>query len=142
MSRRVRAVLESHWERTGKPQEGWVFVAPTKSGHIEPSSLKKQHARTFAILNAEAKKNGEAEVKPWVLYSFRHTFLTRLGESGCDTWTLAKVAGHSSIAMSSRYVHPSTDRVLDAVYNLDGHKNGHNDERQLPQGQFESAANS
>ncbi len=42
----------------------------------------------------------------WVLYAFRHTFLTRLGESGCDAWTLARIAGHSSIAISSRYVHP------------------------------------
>jgi hypothetical protein len=24
------------------------------------------------------------------LYSLRHTFLTRLGESGCDAWTLAR----------------------------------------------------
>jgi hypothetical protein len=23
----------------------------------------------------------------------RHTFLTRLGESGCDAWTLMRVAG-------------------------------------------------
>jgi integrase len=102
--------------------------------HIEPSNLKKQHARTFAIMNAETKKNQQPEVKPWVLYAFRHTFLTRLGESGCDTWTLARVAGHSSIAMSSRYLHPSTDRVLDMVYNLGGHKTGHTGERQLPEG--------
>ena len=34
----------------------------------------------------------------------RHTFLTRLGESGCDAWSLARIAGHSNIRMSSRYV--------------------------------------
>ena len=34
----------------------------------------------------------------------RHTLLTRLGESGCDIWTLARIAGHNSIAISSRYV--------------------------------------
>jgi hypothetical protein len=31
-----------------------------------------------------------------------HTFLTRLGESGCDAWTLARIAAHRSIAISSR----------------------------------------
>jgi integrase len=41
-----------------------------------------------------------------VLYSLRHTFLTRLGQSGCDAWTLARIAGHSSVAMSSRYCSP------------------------------------
>ncbi len=35
-------------------------------------------------------------MRPFVLYSLRHTFLTRLGESGCDVWTLARIAGHSS----------------------------------------------
>ena len=92
-------------------------------------------------MNAEAKKNQLPDVKPWVLYAFRHTFLTRLGESGCDTWTLARVAGHSSIAMSSRYVHPSADRILDVVYNLGGHKSGHIGEKQLSDGQSELFAN-
>ena len=57
----------------------------------------------------------------------RHTFLTRLGASGCDVWTLARIAGHSSIAISARYVHPSEDAVLSAVQKLSGHKSGHND---------------
>jgi hypothetical protein len=55
-----------------------------------------------------------------VLYTLRHTFLTRLGESGCDVWTLARIAGHSSVAMSSRYVHPSEDAVLGAFQRLNG----------------------
>jgi integrase len=61
-----------------------------------------------------------------VLYSLRHTFLTRLGQSGCDAWTLARIAGHSSVAMSTRYVHPSDDAVFTAVERLGGHKIGHN----------------
>jgi len=52
-------------------------------------------------------------------------FLTRLGALGCDVWTLARIAGHSSIAMSYRYVHPSEDSVLDAMEMLGGHKTGH-----------------
>jgi len=53
------------------------------------------------------------------------TFLTRLGESGCDAWTLARTAGHSSITISSRYVHPSEDAVVSATSRLGGHKTGH-----------------
>jgi len=62
------------------------------------------------------------------LYSFRHTFLTRLGEAGCDAWTLARIAGHSSVAISSRYVHPSEDAVLAAMSRLGGHNSGHSAE--------------
>lgn len=114
---RVRALLEMRWEAAGRPAEGWIWPAPTRSGHVEPSSIKKQHARALSL----------SGVRPFVLYSLRHTFLTRLGESGCDAWTLARIAGHSSIAMSSRYVHPSEDAVLTALEKLGRHKIGHNE---------------
>ena len=115
MSLRVRSVLEGRWIVLGRPRDGWIWPAPTKTGHIDHSSLKKQHTRAVKL----------SAVRPFVLYSLRHTFLTRLGESGCDAWTLAKVAGHSSVAISSRYVHPSEDAVLAAISRLGGHSSGH-----------------
>lgn len=117
MTPRVRNILETRWEGAGKPGEGWVWAASTRSGHLEGSSLKKQHANALKL----------SGVRPFVLYSLRHTFLTRLGESGCDAWTLARIAGHSSIAMSTRYVHPSEDAVLNAMSRLGGHNSGHNE---------------
>jgi integrase len=116
MTPRVRNTLESRWNAIGKPSEGWVWPAPTKSGHLEPSSLKKQHARAIKL----------SKVRPFVLYSLRHTFLTRLGESGCDPWTLARIAGHSNISISMRYVHASGDAVLNAMGRLHGSAGGHN----------------
>lgn len=116
---RVRNILEDCWMEAGKPDEGWVWPAPTKSGHIEPSSLKKQHARAFKAIAEQARKNHDKPLRPFVLYSLRHTFLTRLGESGCNVWTLARIAGHSSIAISARYVHPSEDAVLNALSHMD-----------------------
>jgi integrase len=68
---------------------------------------------------------GLSKVRPFVLHSLRHTFLTRLGQSGCDVWTLACFAGYSSIAISARYVHPSEDAVLEATERLGGHNSGH-----------------
>jgi integrase len=118
MTSRVRTILESRWERAGKPADGWVWTAPTRSGHIESSSLKKQHQKALQL----------SGVRPFVLYSLRHTFLTRLGESGCDAWTLARIAGHSSIGISARYVHPSENAVLEAISRLGGHKIGHTNE--------------
>jgi len=118
MTPRVRALLEVRWVAAGKPLEGWVWPAPAKSEHLEPSSLKKQHARALK----------ESRVRPFVLYSLRHTFLTRLGASGCDVWTLARIAGHSSVAISARYVHPSEEAVLSAVERLGGHRIGHSTE--------------
>jgi integrase len=130
MSPRVRSVLEQRWVATGRPSEGWIWPAPTKTGHIDHSSLKKQHTKTMKL----------SGVRPFVLYSLRHTFLTRLGESGCDAWTLARVAGHSSVAISGRYVHPSEDLVLAAMSRLGGHNSGHSAENAIPNSREGNAA--
>ena len=45
---------------------------------------------------------------------------------------LARIAGHSSIAISSRYVHPSEDAVLSAISRLGGHTSGHTGNSQSP----------
>ena len=107
------------------------MASSDKSGHVDHSTLKKKHALTFRNANAAIRERNqrehtqEEELIPWVLYSFRHTFLTRLGQSGCDAWTLARIAGHSSIGISSRYVHPSLDAVSDAMSRLSGHNIRH-----------------
>ena len=115
---RVRIILESQWKTVGKPREGRVWSAPTRSGHVESSSLKKQHKKAQRL----------SKVPPFVLCSLRHTCLTRLGESGCDAWTLARIAGHTSVGISSRYVHPSHDAVLSAMEALGGHNFRHTQE--------------
>src|SRR5262249_2018459 len=116
-------VLELRWEDAEKPSEGWVWPANTASGHMEHDTLRVQHQKALK----------DSKVSPFVIYSFRHTFLTRLGESGCDAWTLARIAGHSNIAISQRYVHPSEDAVLSAMSRLGGHKTGHTEKPALPE---------
>ena len=51
------------------------------------------------------------------IYDLRHSLLTRLGESGADAFTIMKTAGHSSIVMSQRYVHPTPERRETALAN-------------------------
>ena len=102
ISPRVRSILEMR--RTGGTSE-WVFPAPTKSGHIESSSLKKQHAEA-------GKASG---VVPFVLYTFRHTCITR-----------CVLAGHTDMNTTKRYVHPSDEDILEAMERVrGGHKYGH-----------------
>ena len=83
-----------------------------------------------------------SKIRPFEVYSIRHTFLTRLGESGCDVWTLARVAGHSNISISQRYVHPSEDAVLNALSRLSGHNSGHSAEKAITEGSLELLLNS
>lgn len=108
MTPRVRTVLETRRVEATRPEEGWVFPSATKSGHVEPSTLRGHHKNAVRL----------SGVRPFVLYTLRHTFLTRLGQSGCDVWTLCRIAGHSTISISARYVHPSEDTVLNAMARL------------------------
>ena len=127
MSKRVRHILETRWQLQGQPESGWTWPAPTASGHIEASSLKKGHSKALR----------DSKVRHFTMYALRHSFLTMLGASGkVDVWRLAQIAGHSSIAMSMRYVHPQGDAVLDAMDVLSGHEFGQgqkteNEEKQL-----------
>ena len=101
-SKRVAAILKLRQD--AGPAAEWVFPAETQSGHIEPSSVRGQHARACEI----------AGVKPFVMYCARHTALTRWSKT-MDPYTLAKVAGHASFATTRRYVHPSVERVREAM---------------------------
>jgi integrase len=55
----------------------------------------------------------------FVIHSLRHTLGTRLGESGADAFTIMKLMGHSSIVVSQRYVHPSTDAMKRAISGME-----------------------
>jgi integrase len=71
-------------------------AAKASLGHIVPNSIYEPHRHAIK----------ESGVRPFVLYSLRHPFLTRLGATGVDAWTLARIAGHGSVAVSSHCVHP------------------------------------
>jgi integrase len=106
----VHSVLQQRREEQGKPEEGWVFPSNSKQGHLNGDTSKDQHALALRRSN----------VKPFEPYVLRHTALTRLAESGCDVFTLARIAGHSSITITQRYVHPKKDAVERA---FEGHEN-------------------
>ena len=55
----------------------------------------------------------------FVLHSLRHTFCTRLAESGCDVYTLMKLAGHANLATSQRYIHNAGFSTSKAVQDLE-----------------------
>jgi integrase len=96
----------------------WIFPAPTKSGHIEPSSLQGQHAKACAL----------AKLEHFPLYTFRHTCLTRWAPF-MDPWTLAYLAGHRDMSITKRYIHPQEYNTRAAIEKarvaLSGHSSGH-----------------
>jgi len=95
LSKRAEAVLEM---RRPAAASDWVFAAPTKSGHIEQSSLRKQHKTACT----------DVGLAYFPFYTFRHTCLTKWSQH-MDPYTLAYFAGHSDFGTTRRYVHPNME---------------------------------
>jgi integrase len=113
VSNRVESVLDMQRSMSASD---WIFPAPTKSGHIEPSSLKKQHLKACKGDAEDNKTTGERryDVQPFPLYTLRHTCLTRWAPH-MDPWTLAYLAGHRDMSITKRYVHPQQQTVRNAI---------------------------
>ena len=124
---RVAALLKM---RRATAKGEWVFPAPTRSGHIEKSTLKKQHLRACKGNAKDDPDTGQKryDVMPFPLYTFRHSCLTRWAEY-MDPYTLAYLAGHSDFTTTRRYVHPQAETVRAAMERArnaqGGHKTGH-----------------
>jgi integrase len=115
----VYDALKARWNAQGSPQEGWTFPAEGKCGHLGRDTAKTFHGKALAkIAETAAKEEKENPVKPFPPYTLRHTALTRLAEAGCDAFTLARIAGHSSITITQRYCHPQADAIERAFSKL------------------------
>jgi integrase len=106
LTARVRDVLIA---RSSMSKSEWVFPGETE-GPFLATSLNHQHIRIRRLLGLS---------EDFVIHSLRHTMLTRLGEAGVDAFTIMKIAGHSSITVSQRYVHPSPESLERAFERLE-----------------------
>lgn len=101
LSSRVSGLLK---ERQEKSKSVWVFPGDSPDAPVLGTSLDHIHAEVCRP--GRGKKRIYKFPAPFVLHSLRHTCLTRWGEAGMDAFRIKKLAGHSSITVSERYVHP------------------------------------
>jgi integrase len=95
LSPRVADVL-----RRREPAEpGYVFSHLDGSPYAA-THLDQVHARVRAALELPID---------FVLHSHRHGFGSRLGATGAGAFDIMTLMGHSTIAISQRYVHPSPE---------------------------------
>jgi integrase len=87
----------------------WVFPGDSQEAAILGTSIDHQHDNVRDTLKLSEE---------FVVHSLRHTMLTRLGEADADAFTIMKIAGHSSVTVSQRYVHPTPDGMERAFERL------------------------
>ena len=101
----TRKVLEAWW--LGKKNEIVFYNPETGKPFVD---LKAG----FALACRKAKIEGVT----W--HTLRHTFASRLVNSGVDIVTVKELLGHSSISVTMRYAHTNFESKRAAVEKLDG----------------------
>jgi integrase len=96
------------WRQFGEKSH-YVFAGQTGEPFLG-TSLNHQHQKVSAALKLS---------KDFVIHSLRHTMLTRLGEAGADAFTIMRIAGHSGVVVSQRYVHPTPELLERAFERLE-----------------------
>jgi integrase len=116
----VLTAMRARHNAQGCPTEGWVFPSRSMSGHLGRFSYGKKHRRALEMIaKAHEMMPSLPAVVPFEPYCLRHTALTRLAPHA-DAYTLAQIAGHGSIAMTMRYVHPQAEAVEKAFKGMAG----------------------
>ena len=79
-----------------------AVLSASRSGHLNGNAAKDQHKKALE----------DSGVEPFPPYVLRHTALTSLGEKASgDVFVLARIAGHCSISVTQRYIHPQADAI-------------------------------
>jgi integrase len=102
--------------RKDAAKSAWVFPGDSPDAAILGTSIDHQHDDVRTTLKLP---------EDFVVHSLRHTMLTRIGEAGADAFTIMRIAGHSSVTVSQRYVHPTPEgmeRAFDRLQKLNAVK--------------------
>jgi integrase len=124
------------WQRVDF-QRGCIYVTNTKNGKDRTLPMNEQARNVLLSLREEGdaekvftslpnvsmsfpKACRKAGIEDFHFHDLRHTFATRLADSGVDVVTIAALLGHSSIQMATRYTHPTDERNRRAIQALSG----------------------
>jgi integrase len=80
----------------------WVFHSAHHKGPLSWSTVSHQHTVRRRLLKI---------ADGFVINSLRHTMLTWIGASGADAFTIKRIAGHSSVTVSEKYIHPTPESL-------------------------------
>ena len=136
---RISEILGLRWENVDFARR-FIFIERSKNGRSRKLPMNSEVLRVLAGLQrnggefifSKERSSGplrsvrtaflnalkKAKIANVRFHDLRHTFATNLVMNGVDLVTVKEILGHSEIAMTVRYSHPSDTRKMDAVERL------------------------
>lgn len=96
-----------------------VFPAKTIVKSRRVVSEEKPERRPTDLRKAWVKALQKAGIEDFRMHDLRHTSASYLAMAGVDMRTVAEILGHSSIAVTERYAHLTTEHLRSAIDVLD-----------------------
>lgn len=107
----VLKVMKTRHRAQGPPVKGWFFPTKARTGHLGWWGYRSQHVRALGKISKAHEADPSLPMisyfKPYCLHLTALTWLA----PHTDTYTLAKIAGHASITMTMKYIHPQVEAV-------------------------------
>ena len=110
LSKATHALLQQHEAKFRKPTSPLVFPSRTRAGEYAPD-VPFREARTKAGLDAPDEKFGEV----LSIHHIRHTWATRLGDSGASLAQLMAAGGWKTAGMAMRYMRRKEAQAAEAA---------------------------
>jgi len=91
-----------------------ALLFPQRNG--EPIlTTTASHLFSFVVKELNLNPHGTPRSQKVVFHTLRHTFASWLVMEGVPLYTVSKLLGHASLAMTHRYAHLAPDNQKDAV---------------------------
>jgi site-specific recombinase XerD len=141
---RIEECLSLEWSRVNLLRKT-ILIQKTKSGRpktlplnatalevLNQRSTVKSIKNDYVFLSSNGRKIFQSPLRTsfyrvlnkvgienFCIHDLRHTFATRLAQSGVDLYKISKLLGHKDIKMTQRYAHHCPDSLRDGVDTLE-----------------------
>ena len=141
---RIEECLSLEWSRVNLLRKT-ILIQKTKSGRpktlplnatalevLNQRSTVKSIKNDYVFLSCNGRKIFQnafrksfyrvlkkVGIENFCIHDLRHTFTTRLAQSGVDLYKISKLLGHKDIKMTQRYAHHCADSLRDGVDTLE-----------------------